>query len=221
MTTDEAKPQRRKRQKRSLETRRKIMNAAMAEFAKFGFDGASTRGISKSADVPHSLVIHHFTNKDELWRVTVMDAVDQYLDRVFEIEAECPTAAHRLRLRCAEYIRFSADHPDFFRMITQENTLRSDRLSWLIDHHVRATTRMTADLIAQAQADGDFVSGDPMQLVYLFVGAATSPYRSDAELEILTGHRPAEKGLIEEHIRTCERLFFRGKAAELFAEEEC
>ncbi|GAA0322705.1 hypothetical protein GCM10009087_36220 [Sphingomonas oligophenolica] len=206
-------PLKRRRQQRSIDTRLKIVNAALSEFARFGFDGSSTRGISQAAEVPHSLVIHHFKNKEDLWHATVREAVSWYLDRVFLPEQDgTSTAADRLRHYFAEYIRFSADHPDFFRMITQENTLRSERLCWLVENHVGATTARTSALIAAAQAEGAFVDGDPLQLLYIFLGAATAPYRSSAEIEMLTGTPVSGAGQVEEHIRTCEKLFFRNPA---------
>ncbi len=212
METSEPKraPLRRRRQQRSVDTRLRIVNAALAEFAKFGFDGASTRGISQAAEVPHSLVIHHFSSKAELWHETVTEAASWYLARLFRLEDDLAgDAASRLRTFCAEYIRFSADHPDFFRMMTQENTLRSERIEWLVEHHVRHLVKRISGLIAEAQAQGRFVEGDPTELLYMFVGAATGPYRSSREIELLTGNSPHEPARVEEHIRACERLFFR------------
>jgi TetR/AcrR family transcriptional regulator len=201
---------RRRRQQRSIDTRLKIVKAALSEFAKYGFDGASTRGIAQVAEVPHSLVIHHFKGKDDLWHATVRETVKWYIDRVFLPDDDGKTSpAERLRHYFAEYIRFSASHPDFFRMMTLENTLNSERLQWLVEHHVdRTVVRVTAIIVA-AQAEGTFASGDPIKLLYMFLGAATSPYRSSAELKLLTGKSPAAPAQVEEHIRTCERLFFR------------
>ena len=203
-------PVRRRRQQRSVDTRLRIVNA---EFAKFGFDGASTRGISQAAEVPHSLVIHHFSSKAELWHETVSEAASWYLGRLSSLEHDpAGDAVSRLRTFFAEYIRFSADHPDFFRMMTQENTLRSERIDWLVEHHARDLAKRISGLIAEAQAQGRFVEGEPTELLYMFVGAATSPYRSSREIELLTGSTPHEPARVEEHIRACERLFFREPA---------
>lgn len=201
---------RRRRQQRSIDTRLKIVKAALSEFAKYGFDGASTRGIAQAAEMPHSLVIHHFKGKDDLWHATVTETVKWYIDRVFLPDDDGRTGpAERLRHYCAEYIRFSASHPDFFRMMTLENTLDSERLQWLVEDHVDSTVARVTAIIAAAQAEGTFVAGDPIRLLYMFLGAATSPYRSSAELKLLTGKSPAAPAQIEEHIRTCELLFFR------------
>ncbi len=205
------RPARRRQQQRSIDTRRRIMEAALSEFARYGFDKVSTRGVALAAGVPHSLVLHYFKSKDELWRDSATHAASLYLRQVFDPDAPATamSAGDQLRRFFAEYIRFSAEHPDFFRMMTQENTLESDRLVWLMDTHIRGMTKRVTAVIAAAQAEGAVVDGDPLQLLYLFHGVATAPYRSAGELRILTGADPAEPRRVKAHIAMAERLFFR------------
>jgi AcrR family transcriptional regulator len=194
-----------------VDTRLKIIKAAMSEFAALGFDGATTRGIAETAEIPHSLVIYHFKSKDELWHATIREAVRWYARRdlgpIGPVKDNDPVG--RLKRNFARYIRFSAQHPDFFRMITHENRLASARLDWLVANHVRPTVAHIAELIRRAQALGAFVEGDPVSLLYVFLGSATSPYRSAREIELITGQRPDRPEAVEAHIALCERLFFR------------
>ena len=207
----QAKPARRRQQQRTVDTRLKIIGSALSEFALFGFDGASTRGIAEAADVPHSLVIYHFRSKEELWYETVKEAVRWYARRNFGVVEPVKDGdpVRRLKRNFANYIRFSAEHPDFFRMITHENTIGSERLAWLVTNHVGPTLAHMTELIRRAQALGAFVEGDPLSLLYLFLGSATSPYRSAREIELLTGRTPNSEHAIRRHIDLCERLLFR------------
>jgi TetR/AcrR family transcriptional regulator len=205
------KPARRRKQQRTIDTRLKIIRAAMSEFATLGFEGASTRRVAATADVPHSLVIYHFKTKEDLWYETVKEAVGWYARRNFGSVGPVKDGdpVRRLKRNFARYIQFSAEHPNFFRMITHENMIPSGRLEWLVTNHVRPTMAHTTELIRRAQALGAFVEGDPLSLLYLFLGAATSPYRSANEIELLTGQNPAGKQAVAQHIQLCERLFFR------------
>lgn len=205
------KPARRRQQQRSVDTRLKIIRSALSQFALLGFDGASTRGIAEAAEVPHSLVIYHFHTKEELWYETVKEAVRWYTRRSFGVVGPVREGdpVRRLKRNFAHYIRFSAEYPDFFRMITRENSLASERLEWLVTNHVGPTLAHTTELIRRAQALGAFVEGDPLSLLYLFLGSATSPYRSAREIELLTGEAPDSEEGIRRHIELCERLFFR------------
>ena len=66
----EKKPVERAEQERSLQTKNKILSAALSEFASTGFNGVSTRVIAKRAGVNHTLISHHFGSKEALWKAT-------------------------------------------------------------------------------------------------------------------------------------------------------
>ena len=205
------RPARRRLQQRTVDTRLKIVRSALSEFALLGFEGATTRSIAEAAGVPHSLVIYHFHSKDELWYESVKEAVRRYARRNFGVIGPVKDGdpVRRLKRNFARYIRFSAEYPDFFRMLTLENALASERLAWLVTNHVGPTVAHMTELIRRAQALGAFVEGDPLKLLYLFLGSATSPYRSASEIELLTGQSPNSEQAIKRHIELCERLFFR------------
>src|SRR6266571_7953640 len=61
-------PRKRAEQQRSLETRASILNAAIAEFAERGFEGASIRAIADRLGLQHPLITYHYRSKDILWR---------------------------------------------------------------------------------------------------------------------------------------------------------
>src|SRR2546430_11043166 len=61
-------PRKRAEQQRSLETRASILNAAIAEFAERGFEGASIRAIADRLGLQHPLITYHYRTKDIPWR---------------------------------------------------------------------------------------------------------------------------------------------------------
>ncbi len=68
------KPQR----QRADETRRKILDAARKLFVEHGFAGTSMGKIASLAEVNHSLIFHHFGNKQKLWYAVKADIVDTF-----------------------------------------------------------------------------------------------------------------------------------------------
>lgn len=55
----------------------KILQSAQTLFAEYGYAGTSMSNIAKKADVPSSLIFHHFKNKQSLWTAVKMNIVSQ------------------------------------------------------------------------------------------------------------------------------------------------
>src|ERR1700722_8668890 len=71
------RPRKGAEQQRSLETRGSILNAAIAEFAERGFEGASIRAIADRLGLQHPLITYHYRSKDILWRAAAEYAFAQ------------------------------------------------------------------------------------------------------------------------------------------------
>jgi len=66
MAEQEAAAPRKKKERNATETKRRILEAAAAEFAKKGFDGARLGTIARAADVQQALIHHYFVDKERL-----------------------------------------------------------------------------------------------------------------------------------------------------------
>jgi AcrR family transcriptional regulator len=71
------RPRKRAEQQRSLATRASILDAAIAEFAERGFEGASIRAIADRLGLQHPLITYHYRSKDILWRAAAEHAFAQ------------------------------------------------------------------------------------------------------------------------------------------------
>ena len=58
----------RRPQQRSLDTRERLVEAALHVFAQHGFEGATTREIARRAGVALAALPYHFETKQALWR---------------------------------------------------------------------------------------------------------------------------------------------------------
>jgi AcrR family transcriptional regulator len=201
----------RRRQQRSIETRDKIIEAAAAEFAEHGFEGASTRRVAANAGVQHPLVSYHFKSKDGLWRA-VLTSLNERFASMYRSRLEglrgvdAPT---KLRLILEDFIRFSAENPSFHWLMSHEASKGGRRMNWLLDEYVKDFFKSMTDMIRAAQKTGRFVEGDPHHLLYIFVGAATHLFMLAAEVKKVSGKSPTTPAYVEEHVRLCLGLFFR------------
>jgi len=64
---------------RSIDTRDRILDAAAAEFADHGFEGASTRNVAVNAGVQHPLLTYHFESKEGLWRAALTSLNERFV----------------------------------------------------------------------------------------------------------------------------------------------
>lgn len=179
--------------KRGLDTRRELLEAALVEFAAVGFEAASTRAIAARAGVKQGQLTYHYETKDELWRATV-DQLFERFDAEFATASESlapsggddATAAFELAVRAL--VRAVSRLPELNRMMIHASTTDSERLVWLVDQHVRPRFDELSPLWEQVRAEGGtHLEADPLVVYYCLLGSASLLYVNAAEAAHLLG----------------------------------
>lgn len=202
----------RRRQARSTATRTALLDAALVEFAAYGFEGASTRSIAAAAGTHQPQINYHFESKDELWRAAVGHLFAQ-LDAAVRHQLRSSPSATDARARFARgvraFVRAAAELPELNRIMVQEATIDSDRLRWIVDQHTRPRFEsLTADWKALREA-GEVPDIDEVVLYYSLVGAASLPYVNAPEARLL-GHETQSSAFIDAHADALVALFVGG-----------
>ncbi len=148
-------------------TRRRILGAAKAEFARKGLGGARVDDIAARARINMRMLYHYFGKKEELFRITLEDAYAgiREAEARLEIEHDEPlTALKRL-------VRFTWDYylanPEFITLVNSENLHKA--------RHIKASERIREisrpfvgrmkALLDRGRATGLFRAGlDPVQV---------------------------------------------------------
>ena len=201
----------RRPQQRSLETRERLVEAALHVFADHGFAGASTREIARRAGVALAALPYHFTTKEALWKAAagrIFAQLGESFGRRLQ-GLEGVDERTRLRLLLGDFVRFQAAHPELHRFMIQEGIGKSPRLAWLVETHIRPIYDSVRALMEAAQREGFVRIGRPEHVHYMLIGAASSIYALAAEAELLTGLDPTSDALVAEHVATLERIFLR------------
>lgn len=191
-------------------TRDRIAAAAVDQFAERGFAGATTRQIAAQAGVTQPLLNYHFRSKDDLWRA----AVDSLFASLTASMAEHREQTRgideltRAKLRVREFVVFSARNPQLHRIITQESRSDSERMDYLVEHHVRPLYEATVALFEHLVTDGVVPDIGPAHLYYILTGAGATMFVLAPECRRLTGLDPTSDDLIEAHAdAVCTLLF--------------
>ncbi len=199
----------RRPQRRALETRARLIQSAIGEFAEKGFEGASTGEIASRAGVAQSAVPYHFGTKDLLWKAAG--------DALFELLRDRLTArleglqgvdvVTTARLLLAEFVRFAADHPELHRFMLQEGTGPSERLEWLVAKHIASMGALLAGMLQGIESAGGPSLGPPSHVFYVLIGAVSTPYALAPQVSLTTGQDPFSEEYIKTHTEMIVRLF--------------
>lgn len=148
-------------------TRRLILDAATAEFAAKGLDGARIAEIAERAGANKRMLYHYFGNKEALY-LAALEATYETIrseERRLDLENLSPVEGMTKLLQFTW--KHFQEHPEFIKMLNTENLLGARYLkrSKRIAEMHSPLTEMIGDLLRRGAASGDFRPGvDPMQL---------------------------------------------------------
>lgn len=106
-----------KRQYDAISTKYRILKAARILFVEHGFSGTSMGKIAKLAKVTHSLLFHHFGNKNKLWlevKQSIARDSQNHSKMLPELTDNYPEF---IRTLIKKSITFYRDNPDIIRML--------------------------------------------------------------------------------------------------------
>jgi TetR/AcrR family transcriptional regulator len=184
--------QSRKRHEASVQVLEAILEAAAAEFAAHGFEGASTRRVAENAGVFQAQLGYHVGNKEELWRATVdwlfarlrADLEKGLADRM-DLPIDDPAAVLADIIR--RHVRHTARHPELSRIMSVEASVSTDRTKHLLNTHVRPTLEALRMIWDDVQAQGRGHGMEAEDVFMLMIGLASLPFAQGPLMKPLLG----------------------------------
>ena len=112
------------------EKRDRIINAALAEFAKNGYKKASTNEIVKNAEISRGLLYHYFKDKKELYDVLLKYSIETFKNKLdTRIDWSESDIFERIKQITFIKIELSKIYPDLFNfmvtMFTMDKTVQT------------------------------------------------------------------------------------------------
>lgn len=188
--------------------RKRLLEAALIEFAAHGFIGASTRTIALRAGAHQPQINYHFASKDALWRASIDHLFNQLVAELagpalperFEDQSPESIGEHVAGIM-NRFIRFAARHPELHQIMLHESTAPSDRLEWMTRSHVhpvfaafKPTWQYLRNAGIAAPIDADLIH-------HVLVGAASLIFVNAHEFTLLTGADATEADCVDRHVR--------------------
>jgi TetR/AcrR family transcriptional regulator len=206
-------PRKRAEQQREIETRAAILNAAIAEFAERGFEGASIRAIADRLGLQHPLITYHYRSKDILWRAAAEHAFAQ-IRTAWDISAPeqsdlSPLA--RLRQEYATLFRYTVAFPEFHRFMRRETPTNNPRLNWVAETVLAPLLGRLLPQIIEAQKQGLLPVVDPILFHYMMVSLSATPSEFGPEMLVTSGLSFEDPKVVAAYWRFVDETVFRGE----------
>lgn len=162
-------------------TRSYILDAATAEFAERGFQGARLEHIAARAETNKRMVYYYFNSKDELFREVMEQAYKSIRDTERELHLLEQAPIDAVRTLVTFTWNYYLEHPDFIGLLNTENQHRAAHLSETADLQALNSPLIETlqEVLARGQREGVFRGGvDPLQL-YISIAAMSYFYLSN------------------------------------------
>jgi len=206
MVNTSNKPGRRREQRRAIETKTALIDAAIHDFSRYGFDGAGTRSICKRAGVNSALITHHYGSKEALWKACaehLVSGIEQRLREAgfFGVDPRPvidPTNVLKTFIRVS--VSYFAERPQFFEFMIEANRSGGKRLEWLTERN-RHSRDDWVWLMTACQTCSQLRAGNAEDLLFLYIGAACSIFSLHRDYQNLTGESPFDEAVIERHTK--------------------
>lgn len=175
---------------RAQATRRRILEAAIAEFAAKGLDGARVDEIAARAGANKRMLYAYFGTKEELWLAALEAVYGAMRAEESRLAVEHLPPEQGIAELVRFKLRYTAAHPEVVALLTSENLHRARylRRSRLVPALYSPVVAMLQRLLARGAEEGTFRDDvDPVQL-YISLTALSHFYLANAHtLSVIFG----------------------------------
>jgi AcrR family transcriptional regulator len=148
-------------------TKCNILDVALREFAEKGLDGARVDEIAEKTNSSKRMIYYYFGGKDELYRAVLARSYNQIRVREAEAVFESLPADAALRANIGHTFDYHADHPEFVRLVMNENIHHGVHIGHIegLKERNKSVIASLKAIIDKGQKDGLFRRGvDPVEL---------------------------------------------------------
>ncbi len=201
---------RKPQQDRAVQTRQRIVEAALRAFSERGYDATSVRDIAAGLGLNHAMITYYFGSKEQLWR----DSVAFLFERLRSETAPQPgddgsDSRSRFRTFIRRYVAYCARHPEHGRLMVQESMHDNPRIEWAAREFILVGHQRIIPMLNDLIADGALPAVPVVTLLYVLNAAAQAPFLLAPEIAHSHGADVLAPAAIEAHADIVLRLLLR------------
>ncbi len=199
---------------RSAETRSRILDAALTEFAANGLAGARTEAIAAAAGVNKALLYYYFESKEKLYAATLEMVSARVRDRSMAVFLREASAGERL-------LRAALDHFDRiltqgeFQSLMQQEMIRlhkgeTGELPILAKRVFAPLHAKFESIVREGIASGELVEADWLQIILSALGGNVFYFLSAPVWRLIMSFEPLDPEVLR--ARRTSTVEFLGQA---------
>jgi AcrR family transcriptional regulator len=168
-------------------------------FAARGFDSVSTAEIAAATGVSQSVVLYHFTTKENLWREAMRHLFQQVDVRALldkDVYKDLDVVS-RLKIALRRFVQTSARFPQIGGVLLREGVSGGERLDWLISEFLNTTYGAFFRLFEEGAAAGKLKRFDPPLLTIMVHSSAAMVFNLSPLTTTLLGKSPFDDDVVE------------------------
>jgi TetR/AcrR family transcriptional regulator len=183
--------------------RERILDAALARFARTGLSGTRIDEIALDAGLSKPNLLYYFRTKNELYVAVLVRTLTMWLEPLGGMD-ESRDPAEALTHYITRKLEAARDHPEASRLFALEIMQGAPMLSEVLARDLRAIVDAKVALLMRWQDEGRLKRHDPHHLLFQ-IWAMTQHYADfAAQVEQLTGKTLADPDFFEQtHAAIC------------------
>jgi AcrR family transcriptional regulator len=190
----------------------RLRQAAIAEFAAQGFEGANIGRIARAAGMSKKTVYRFVSSKEDLFLSTAEERLGVSMYAAQSAAPPGTAYAERLRLLLFGFgaLALSDDGIAFYRVMMRDGIRFPQIAAGYADAMARGVIAPLADILRDGCATGEIVLSDTDRAARMLVAMTFSELMHDAALGIDVAREPSE---IENRVGFALNIFLNGCAA--------
>jgi len=180
----------------------KILEIAIKSFADEGFKGTSMKTIAEEAGYTKAVLHYHFTNKENLWKEAMLHLNKKLIQRYEYIQGYFKDLEGLAALKAytRQFIYFSAEHPEYYKLAFHEMCTKTERATWFIENIASPINNLFIEENKKIKDKQLIFKGYPAaNMSTILYGAANIFFIHAFQMENMYGINPFEKKEIERH----------------------
>jgi TetR/AcrR family transcriptional regulator len=199
---------------RAAETRKRILDAALSEFAANGLAGARTEQIAAAAGVNKALLYYYFESKEKLYATALEMVSARVRDRSMQVFLREASPGERLMRAALEHFDRILTQREFQSLMQQEmirlHKGEATELTILVKRIFAPLHAMFQSMVREGIASGELIEAEWLQIVLAALGPNVFYFLSAPVWRLIMPFEPFDPEVLR--ARRVALVEFLGKA---------